>query len=389
MGLNTMRQSDGIVGLAPMEGITDFPMRLWFALTSQPGVCSSPFLRVTDTFPHLAVPASAYWPELGYAKGYVPYEFVPQLMASSLEPFIKTSEHVLKESPTVELNCGCPAPTVVGHHAGSSLLREVDRFALWLERSETALGADHIRIKMRTGFADAAEFPPLLGVLGNVRLRRLTVHGRTRKQHYTGVSAWDLIQSAAERLPTPIIGSGDILSWQSFETIKSTAPLIKDFVIGRGASRNPWIFEELRSGVKLRMTRNTLVYALQTYAILHLIASEAPERLVPLVKSGLFLSACKNDEAAWSSALNKVARAWDERVDLQTLELPRKALGRVKMVWTYLRTSIGGPAMNPLILRAQTLPAFISLITDNVEPEFFVGHNAEFDYLFAGAVFKD
>ena len=58
--------------VAPMEGITTFPMRLWLSLASQPAAATTPFLRATKTFPERRLPVT-YAPELFELRGVLPY----------------------------------------------------------------------------------------------------------------------------------------------------------------------------------------------------------------------------------------------------------------------------------------------------------------------------
>ncbi len=77
------------VSLAPMEGVTTFPTRLFFALTAPPQVMTTPFLRATPTFPHKALP-EAFAPELGLGDA-VPYRLELQVMAADEDDFLKAA----------------------------------------------------------------------------------------------------------------------------------------------------------------------------------------------------------------------------------------------------------------------------------------------------------
>ena len=98
-------------GLAPMEGVGDFPLRLWIWLCSAPSSMGTPFLRATQTWPN-SVP-EGWAPELlvpGVGDG-LPYALVPQIMSPHPEQFLRVAHQLLPQSGVVEVNCGCPAPT--------------------------------------------------------------------------------------------------------------------------------------------------------------------------------------------------------------------------------------------------------------------------------------
>ena len=69
-------------GLAPMEGVTNFSMRIWLYLCSQYSFTITPFLRLTDGFSEKSLKPN-YIPELKNASKLAPYSVTPQVMASN------------------------------------------------------------------------------------------------------------------------------------------------------------------------------------------------------------------------------------------------------------------------------------------------------------------
>lgn len=75
----------------------------------------------------------------------------------------------------------------------------------------------------------------------------MTVHGRSREQRYTKQADWQYIrQCAQEAAPLPIVGNGDILSFEDYCLAKETCPELTSVMIGRGALIKPWIFTEIK-----------------------------------------------------------------------------------------------------------------------------------------------
>jgi tRNA-dihydrouridine synthase len=69
------------------------------------------------------------------------------------------------------------------------------------------------------------------------------VHGRTAAQSYSGVSDWDLIATVASVVRIPVFGSGDCVeAHQMIDQLRGTP--VGGVLVGRGALRNPWIFEQ-------------------------------------------------------------------------------------------------------------------------------------------------
>ena len=62
-------------------------------------------------------------------------------------------------------------------------------------------------------------------------------------QSYSGVSDWDLIATVASGVRIPVFGSGDCVEPQQLiDRLRGTP--VGGVLVGRGALRNPWIFEQ-------------------------------------------------------------------------------------------------------------------------------------------------
>lgn len=360
-----------------MEGVSDWPFRLWFSQTSAPAFMSTPFLRATDTYPK-HIPED-FAPELN--RYVMPYDLIPQVMASRPEDFVRAARLFLEAGAKwVDLNCGCPSPNPVSGGAGSSLLKTPRTFLDFVEEIAAQLPPDSFSVKMRTGFDDTGVFAAAIEGLKHLPLRQLTVHGRTRKDRYDGEARWDLIQHARDALPYPVVASGDVVSWATWQNKKSQHPSIKNVIIGRGALRNPWIFAELRTGEPLTISRRTLVLALASFAQIMELSYNHPEKLDELVKSGVFSGTCAADEVLWRNL-------WSHLNDDEprNLSVERFAFGRTKMIWNSLRSSLPAEFFDPTLLRAKTLGEFLSALDQRGDPSFSVAHTPAWDWLFTSS----
>lgn len=376
-----------VFGLAPMEGVSELPLRLWMTQTSRPEFCSSPFLRATDTYP-IKIPDD-FAADSGERRSLLPYTLIPQVMASRPEDFVRTARLLLSTSDFVDLNCGCPSPSPVNGGAGSSLLRDPQHFASFLEQISCSMPPQSFSIKMRTGFSDAQFFSQYLATLQKAPLKQLTIHGRTRAERYDFHSRWDLIQQAAKTLPYTVVGSGDLLSWQTWQNIAMVAPELKRVIIGRGALRNPWIFEELRRAQPVRLRRSILQKALACFALLtELSLGHHSEQLVQLIDQGIWQSYAGTSSEAWDDLYLRLCHAvYGNPQNIQDLQLERISLGRLKMIWNSLRSSLPPVFFAPWLMRSRSVGEMLTgLATLDPDDELMtVQHNPELDWLYTSS----
>jgi tRNA-dihydrouridine synthase len=369
-----------------MEGVSELPFRLWIAQVSAPAFSSTPFLRATDTYPaqlplDFATEVMRAWD--------VGYQLIPQVMASEPKDFVRTAQLLLPAADFVDLNCGCPSPNPVSGGAGSSLLKDPAHFLGFAERLADRLPAQSFSIKMRTGFDDTLHFDELTSGLRALPIKQLTVHGRTRRDRYDGQSRWDLIQRAAEQLPCPVVGSGDILSAAALQDIAAAAPSVSRFIVGRGALRNPWIFMELRNQEPVVIRRSLLQKVVASFALLTELGMDHQiEKLEPLVKKGLWQNSAGNSGQTWAALYEELCMAYAGKIlAFGDLQVDRITLGRVKMVWNYLRSSLPDAYFEPLLLRSKSLGELLTGLTrlDPADEAFTIGHRPEWDWLFTSS----
>jgi tRNA-dihydrouridine synthase len=201
---------------------------------------------------------------------------------------------------------------------------------------------------------------------------------------------------AAERAKTPVIASGDILGIESLKDLLRRAPLIEGAMIGRGVLRNPWVFEEIRSGKAVEIELYTFLNALFCYALLQDLWQNHPMKLVARVANGRIGSPCRNDFAAWEKLTVELTNLvfgvpflLTPGLKLPMAQLSPVAFSRLKVLWSYLRSGLPDCFAAPALTRAKDYGQFFEKILKAAEEldhdSFKVTHNPNWDQHFAGA----
>lgn len=171
---------------------------------------------------------------------------VAQMIGNDIPALVRTAGE-LRRHPVaaIDLNLGCPAPIVYRKCAGGGLLRDLPLVDSILGALRDAIPGK-FTVKTRVGFDDERTLDSLLPVFAKHSVDLLTVHGRTVKQMYRGGVRYDLIARAAATLGCPVLANGDVSSAVVAGGILRDTRA-RGLMIGRGAIRNPWIFDQIRA----------------------------------------------------------------------------------------------------------------------------------------------
>jgi tRNA-dihydrouridine synthase B len=147
----------------------------------------------------------------------------------------------------VDINMGCPVKKVVNSGAGSALLKDFDRAAKVVEKIKAAVKIP-VTVKVRKGW-ESDDVLPLLKRFEEIGVAAIAIHGRTRKESYTGASDWGYIASVKRELKIPVWGNGDVKTPD--DALRMFAETGVDGVmIGRAALHNPFIFRDIHALVR-------------------------------------------------------------------------------------------------------------------------------------------
>jgi tRNA-dihydrouridine synthase len=244
--------------LAPMQNVTD--MRFWRVATRYGGadLYYTAFFRVHRD----------YTPERRRLRDIeenpTGRPVIAQMIGEDIPSLVRTAKTLQRYAIAgIDLNLGCPAPLVCRKNVGGGLLKNPEHIAAILRALRPVIDVP-FTVKTRIGYADPGEFDRLLEVFAAHSVDAFTVHGRTVRQAYRGEVHLDRIRQAVERLSAPVFANGNILSVaQARHTLATTGAA--GLMIGRGAVRNPWLFQQIRDDAEGRVPFQPSLRDLRAY----------------------------------------------------------------------------------------------------------------------------
>ncbi|HYT53689.1 MAG TPA: tRNA-dihydrouridine synthase [Verrucomicrobiae bacterium] len=266
-----------VIGLSPMDGVTDASFRYITAKHGSPDVTLTEFVNIQSAFcsPRTLLKDFTY--------GEIERPVVAQIYGKTPELFYRVA-HVVCELgfDGIDINMGCPAKKVAASGCGAALIRtpqlarEIIRAVKrgvrdWYNGQtlrDVDLGDDVIEevrlanrhrpghgtprqrllpvsVKTRLGY-DRNVIDQWLPMLLEECLTAISLHGRTLEQGYKGAADWDAIARAVEIAKgtgTLILGNGDVHDLRdAYRRVRETQ--VDGVLIGRGAQGDPWLFRD-------------------------------------------------------------------------------------------------------------------------------------------------
>ena len=246
--LNLLHGPAPLLALAPMQDVTTLEFWCVMARYGGPDAYWTEYFRVHgDSRPEK-------WILRSITENPTGRPIVAQLIGNNIPALIRTAKELQRHPiAAIELNLGCPAPVVYRKCAGGGLLREPEKIDAILGALREAVTVP-LTVKTRIGFGSPAEFDDLLPLFAKHPIDLLTVHARTVVQMYRPGVRYDLIARAARELRCPVLANGNVHGPAQAQALLAETGA-RGLMIGRGAIRNPWLFDQIRAQLRGEKTK--------------------------------------------------------------------------------------------------------------------------------------
>ncbi len=227
--------------LAPMAGVTDRDFRLIVRRIGNVGLVSMEFISS-----RAIVDGNRHTRDLMYfAEEERPMAI--QIYGSDVETMAEAAEIVEELGPDVcDINMGCPANKVLKGCAGAALMGDLDLAGRIIGEVRRRIRIP-LTVKFRLGLNHTqTNYLDLGRLCEDLGVDAVTMHARTAKQMFKGEADWTHLARLKEALSIPVIGNGDIVVSEDAERLLRQTGC-DGVMIGRGATRNPWIFHQITS----------------------------------------------------------------------------------------------------------------------------------------------
>lgn len=226
---------ENTIFLAPMAGITDKPFRT-ICRRFGAGLVYSEMISAKGLYYKDKKTA-----ELMDMSGEVPCAI--QIFGSDPEIMAEIIPKVMEYEPDIiDINMGCPAPKIVNNGDGSALMKTPELMGR-IMRAVSDVSPVPVTAKIRKGWEEDNSLE-CARILEENGAAAVAVHGRTRREFYSGRADWEVVKTIKKELSIPVIGNGDIFCAQDAERMFEYTGC-DAVMVARGAQGNPWLFAQI------------------------------------------------------------------------------------------------------------------------------------------------
>lgn len=236
---------------APMEGITGYIFRNVHHRMF-PGIAKyfTPFISVTGKLTFRGREQRDAAPENNSGT-----PVVPQVLTNKSDQLLYFAEYMGQSGyREINLNLGCPSPTVVTRKKGSGMISDTvllrEFFAEYFKQAAPESPA--LSVKTRIGLDFTSEWEDLISIYNDYPISELIIHPRTGREMYRGRVHLDVFSDCLSASTHPVCYNGDVQNASDIKKIQEMFPDINAIMIGRGLIADPALAREDEGGETLK-----------------------------------------------------------------------------------------------------------------------------------------
>jgi len=225
----------------------------------------------------------------------------------------------------IDLNFGCPSPTVNGKGAGAILLNEPEKVhQIVMAARQTVPSKTPFMAKVRLGYDNTDNIIEIAQGIEAAGADMITVHARTSADKYKAPARWEWLAKIRESINIPVIANGDITNIESFQQCQAISSC-DHYMIGRASVRHPFLARQIQQSIQ-----NKSIQPINWH-----------EHQQLLLQFALLMKESKNDIGSasrvkkWLKILSKGSKATQQDADNLFEQIkPMKTLDQISQILT-------------------------------------------------------
>ena len=185
---------------------------------------------------------------------------VPQILSNKADETLWAVEELVDRGyREINLNLGCPMPTVARKKKGSGLLKFTDELDAYLDGVYNGLDRRQgdrppvsLSVKTRLGTDSTDEAEALVRIYNRYPVSELIVHPRCQADLYKGKPDMEAFLTVLRGSTNPVVYNGDLICTEDVREIErvceEAAQGIESVMMGRGLLADPSLVRQCRGG---------------------------------------------------------------------------------------------------------------------------------------------